>query len=186
VKNVSAQVARPTRPDLETQSGETAGEISWLASLDALIAEIEAAPVGSAALDARLHYGIRVSSRQSADIAAVMVEQGISWPTVEQVLEDQIPPFTTSLDAALEGENISFVIRSAKRGQWGAMQKAATGEEVLVWAATEPLARRLAAIRAWRTDLEKAAERAQKASVPAASGGEPAGAHGSGDWEVLF
>ena len=177
-------------PEDETKAA--VAEPSLLADLALLIAEIESAAAGSGELDARIHFGFRVATRRSPDISALLIEQGITWPTVEAVLDEQIPPFTTSLDAALEGEEITFVIRSTKRGRWGAMQKAGCGEEVLAWAATEPLARRLAALRACVVDLEKTATvsegrppvthpvtqptREKQAEPPA----------GEKDWEVSF
>ena len=160
---------------------------SLLADLAALIAEIEEATSGNSALDARIHFGFRVATRRSPDIAALLIEQGITWPTVEAVLDDQIPPFTTSLDAALEGEDIIFVVRSAKQRRWGAMQKAGGGEEILAWAATEPLARRLAAIRARHVDLAKFAATLNTTLVTPPEHGEPAETPtGETDWEVLF
>ena len=122
-------------------------EPSLLADLAALITEIEGAATGNGSLDARIHFGYRVATRRSPDITALLIETGITWPIVEAVLDEQIPPFTTSLDAALEGEDITFVIRSAKRGRWGAMQKARSGEEILAWAATEAL--RCRAVNPW-------------------------------------
>lgn len=156
MQQISSVIDEPARAITAEKSGPPAAEEpSLCADLDALIAEIEGATVGNAALDARIHFGFRIATRRSPDIAALLIEQGITWPTVEAVLDEQIPPFTTSLDAALDSEDITFSVRSAKRQRWGAMQKARGGEEVLAWAATEPLARRLAAIRAWRLDLEK-------------------------------
>lgn len=161
---------------------------SLLADLDALIAEIESAEVGNAALDARIHFGFRIATRRTPDIAALLIEQGITWPTVEAILDAQIPPFTTSLDAALESEDITFTLRSAKRQLWGAMQKARCGEEVLAWATTEPLARRLAAIRAWRLDLEKstAAASTTPATLPLKQNARAEAPAGEKDWEVSF
>ena len=169
------------------QSEQKPDEPSLLADLATLIAEIENASTGSPALDARIQIGYRVAARKAPDVAALLIEQGITWPTVEAVLDDQVPPFTTSLDAALDGEDITFVIRSTKRRRWGAMQKARSGEEVLAWAATEPLARRLAALRAHHLDLV-ASERAAKSHTPDKLDLPPpsAVADGEKDWEVLF
>lgn len=139
------------RADAVPENGDSLGDI--LASLDHLIAELEAAPSGSEALDARIHFGFRVMAERIQDHATLLISEGISWPTVKSVLEDIIPPFTTSLDASLDGERIVFVLRSAKRRRWGAMQRASCGEEALGWARTEPLARRLAFLKSWRADL---------------------------------
>ena len=170
-----------------TKTELPATEPSLLTDLATLADEIEGATAGSAALDARIHFGFRVATGRSPDIASALIEQGITWPTVETVLNEHIPPFTTSLDAALVGENITFVLHAARRGRWGAMQIARSGEEVLVWAATEALARRLAAIRAWLVDLEKSV--AASTTLPAAptQSVEQSGSSASEkDWEVLF
>lgn len=183
----------------EIQSNESvlpkAEDPSLLGDLAALITEIENAIAGSEALDIRIHFGYRVAARRAPGISAILIEEGISWPIVEAVLEEQIPPFTTSLDASLAGEDISFVIRSTKRGRWGAMQKARCGEEILAWAATEPLARRLAALRADLVDLEKITALTREAPEPRpeqdqvteTSPNEPASEPADKqDWEVLF
>jgi hypothetical protein len=191
LQHVSSQTGVPDKTTSQNEAETKAEEPSLLADLAALITEIEGAPAGSAALDARIHFGFRVATQGSPDISALLIEQGITWPTVEAVLDEQIPPFTTSLDAALEGEDITFVIRSTKRGRWGAMQKARCGEEILAWAATEPLARRLSALRACYVDMEKTAAVANVANetppatlpTPEIQADAPAGEK---DWEVLF
>lgn len=187
-----------------------------IAELDAVIAELEGAAAGNRSLDARIHLGIRVMAGHGQDIASLLINEGVSWPTVEATLDDAIPRYTTSLDAALEGERIVFVLRSARRAQWVAMQKAA-GEEVLGWAATEALARRLAALKSWRADMAAAvadrstgreaavpmpgtmgSDGANEAGVPAADDGQDREgadieertvreqAREGKDWEVLF
>lgn len=134
-----------------------------LCELDAVIAELENAAQGGAALDGRVHFGFRVLADQSPDIAALLISEGLSWPTVQAVLDDAIPPYTTSLDAAVDGENVMLVLRSTKRRRWGAMQRTSWGGEVMGWAATEPLARRLAALKARRAEMSKAIEEEKKA-----------------------
>lgn len=187
LQNVSSAGKGPAIGTPNKSLGQPTDEPSLLADLDALIGEIEGAPVGNAALDARIHFGFRIATRRATDVAALLIEQGVTWPTVEAILDEQIPPFTTSLDAALENEDITFIVRSAKRQLWGAMQKARCGVEVLAWAKTEPLARRLAAIRAWRLDLEKSAAAATAPATPpleqAASAETPASEK---EWEVAF
>lgn len=169
----------------ETQPAADAPSLS--ADLAVLIAEIEDAERGSTALDVRIHFGFRVAADRAPDIAALLIEDGITWPTVEAVIDEQIPPFTTSLDASLEGEDITFVVRSAKRGRWGAMQKARCGEEVLAWAATEPLARRLAALRAFRVDMEKStgSHKALPSTPPRNNESVDVPSDGK-DWEINF
>lgn len=192
MQQTSSVIDEPARAIAAEKSGpQAAEEPSLFADLDALIAEIESATGGNAALDARIHFGFRIATRRSPDIAALLIEQGITWPTVEAILDEQIPSFTTSLDAALDSEDIAFSVRSAKRQRWGAMQKARCGEEVLAWAATEPLARRLAAIRAWRLDLEKSAAASTTPATSPPQQGTPAETPAETparekEWEVSF
>jgi len=136
--------------------------VEVLHELDAVIVELEAATEGSAALDGRVHFGFRVLADQSPDIAALLIAEGISWPTVQLVLDDVIPPYTTSLDAAIDGENVMLVLRSAKRKRWGAMQRTSWGSEVMGWAATEALARRLVALKTHRAEMAAAVEEERK------------------------
>jgi len=162
--------------------GTPAQADSVLSDIDALIAEIEAAPAGSASLDSRIHFGFRVAMERCPDVGALLFREGVTWLTVKQALDAQILPYTTSLDAALEGEHITFVVHAIRQGKWGAMQRTRRGEEVLVWAATEPLARRLAAIKAWRAQFVRAVAEMKQLAKPAAPAGEepaaaPAAAH---------
>ena len=187
LQHVSSPADNPAKSAPSDEFEQPAEEPSLIADLAVLIGEIEAASDGGSALDARIHVGFRVATRRAHDIAALLIETGITWPTVEAVMDEQIPPFTTSLDAALEGEDITFVIRSTKRRRWGAMQKARCGEEILAWAATEPLARRLAAIQAWRVDLESSTAASNPPSIAPAKTIEPAEASiREDDWEVMF
>jgi len=187
LQQVSSPTEGPAKSAPKNVPEQPAAEPTLLADLALLIAEIEAATDGGSKLDARIHFGFRVAACRAPDVAALLIETGITWPTVEAVLDEQIPPFTTSLDAALEGEDITFVIRSAKRRRWGAMQKARCGEEILAWAATEPLARRLAAIQAWRVDLVRSTAASVPPSITPANNIEPAEASvREDDWEVMF
>ncbi len=188
MQHVSTPAGNPANNSSNGAAEPPAEQPSLLTDLAVLIGEIEDAPVGNEALDARIHFGFRLAARRAPDIAALLIDQGITWPTVEAVLDEQTPPFTTSLDASLEGENITCVIRSTKRQLWGAMQKARCGEEILAWAATEPLARRLAALRACYVDLEKAATASNDTpTITVPTHDKPVEAlAGEKDWEVLF
>lgn len=170
-RRVSLPTDNPTATEPGNATGQQLEEPSFRADLKTLIDEIEGAEAGSTTLDARIHFGYRVAAQSTPDLAALLIEDGISWPAVEAVIDEQIPPFTTSLDAALDSEDISFVMHSTKRGKWGAMQRARCGKEVIAWAATEPLARRLAALLARYVDIEIAAKPA--AALPPRLGTEP-------------
>lgn len=167
------QPEHPYEHRTEAKPAQCDGLAEVLASLDELIAEIEEAPEGNDALDARIHFGFRVIVGKSQDIATLLITEGISWPVVKAALDDSIPPFTTSLDESLDGEEIIFVLRSAKRRRWGAMQRATSGEEVLGWAHTEPLARRLAALKSWRADIDAEMKKTSTSVQDAAVGPEP-------------
>lgn len=150
---------------------------------DDLIAALESAETGSRMLDVQLAYFLGEAT-ESPDggpanprlpakwhalgefpaIAKIMLDEGFSWQSVCDVLDCEAPAYTTSLDAGIPGENIVFVIRSAKRDRWGAIHKTAEGREVFGWGATEVLARRTAAMKAWK----KAATEAQEKLRPAA------------------
>ncbi len=124
-----------------------------LVALDELIETLEMAERGTRTLDIRIEYCLGVALGGRVDIAGTLIEEGISWETVSETLDSRVPPYTTSLDAALEGEAIEFAVKSEKRERWGAMHRSKHRQEFLAWAATEPLARRLAALKGRRADL---------------------------------
>jgi len=163
----------PLRDQSEDRTGYAAerplSATEYVAELGALIAELESAEAGSQALDIRIHYGFRILGGLGEDVASLLIKEGVSWPTVQATLNETVPPYSTSLDAALQGEEIVFAIRSVRHGGWGAMQRTSTGGEELAWAATEPLARRLAALKSWRAGLQKSLEDSETSSeqVPA-------------------
>lgn len=150
-------------------------EAEYIDELGALICELESAKCGSKALDVRIHYGFRMSDDKGEDVASLLIREGVSWPTVQAALDEIVPPYSTSLDAALEGEEIVFSVRSSRDHRWGAMQRTASGGEELAWAATEPLARRLAALRSLRANLQKSLEDSREQPDDAATGAIEAG-----------
>lgn len=171
-------------------------------ALDSLIAELERAQGPSRVLDLRIDYALAARDDERVDIARLMVEEGIGWDTVLQALDERVPAYTGSLDAAVAGETIIFTIRSRKRGAWGAVHRARGGREILAWGATEALARRLAGLLGLRETVaaaappeeQPAAEGVGGAETPRRpgsieramamqAGGEPSG---EGDWKVLF
>jgi hypothetical protein len=138
-------------------------------TVDDLIGALESAQEGSRTLDVQLAFRLGEARGKAEDfpatarlpakwhalgdfpaIAKIMLDEGFSWQSVCDVLDCEAPAYTTSLDAAIPGETIVFVIRSAKRNQWGAIHKSADGEEIFGWGATEVLARRTAALKGWR------------------------------------
>lgn len=152
----------PLRENPGSETGDTAGRqlstAEFIAELGALIAELESARSGNQSLDVRIHYWFRMLSGQGEDMASLLIKEGVSWPTVQAALSEIIPPYSTSLDAALQGEEIVFALRSSKGSRWGAMQRTSSGEEHLAWAATEPLARRLAVLKCRQAEFKKSLE----------------------------
>ena len=148
---------QPENETKDTVEG-TLSASATAAALGTLIEEVEAALSGSQELDIRIHYAFRILGGHDGNIAALLTDEGVSSPTVEEILKEIIPPYSTSLDAALLGEEIVFAIKSSRGPRWGAMQRTASGGETLAWAATEPMARRLAALKSWHVELIKLAE----------------------------
>src|SRR3546814_12291487 len=77
----------------------------------------------------------------------LLVNEGFSWHVISEIWEGKVTPYTQSLDAGIEGENIAFAMKSERREQWAAVHKAADGTEHVAWARPEILARRLAALK---------------------------------------
>lgn len=123
------------------------------AALGELIDLLAEAPSGNRKLDLRIEYCAGVALEGRVDAAELLIDDGFAWETVSEALQDRIPPYSSSLDAQLPGENIVLVIRSQRRDRWGAAHRTDTGQEFLVWGATEPIARRAAALTARRSAL---------------------------------
>lgn len=140
-----------------------------------LSASMQAAPRGSRELDIIVSFLLGDTSSEAGQMIQLLVEEGYSWDIISELLDQDLPPYTTALDAALPGENIVLALHSARRGKWAAVQRTPGGSDVLVWAATEPLARRAAALKALRPDLRAARAEAprREASNPAAVRGAP-------------
>src|SRR3546814_15980404 len=77
----------------------------------------------------------------------LLVNEGLSWHGISEIWYGKVAPYTQSLDAGIEGENIAFAMKSERREQWAAVHKADDGTEHVAWARTEILARRLAALK---------------------------------------
>lgn len=163
--------------------------------LDRLIRDLEAAPAGNRELDLRIEYCLGARRDDPTDLTRLLRDEGFAWPTITAALEDRVPAFTTSIDAALAGENIVLVVRSERRGQWGAVHRTESGEEVMVWAPTEALARRLAGLKAAGlsepvAQQASAPEPAPAIAAPAATTierrAESAEDTEGADWKVMF
>lgn len=175
------------------------GNVHDLDALDELIAALEGADCGNRALNIRVEYCLCVALGGRMDIAGTLIEGGISCDTVSETLDSRVPDYTTSLDAAVEGENIEFAVKSNKRKQWGALHRSQHRLEIFAWAATEPLARRLAALKGRHADLllERERNRAREVDADGEQAAEPARRFTDAfieddsetenpDWKVLF
>lgn len=151
-----------------------------LDALSELAAQLESASKGDRRLDLKIEYCVGVAFQEREDLAKLLIDEGFSWDTVSEALEDGIPLYTASLDAALPGENIVFTVRSERRGRWGAVHRSADGRDHLVWAATESLARRLAILSA----LVKANAEDQLSGEDRRAGIEIE--EENRDWKVMF
>lgn len=141
--------------------------------LDRLLASLAEADQGSRELDIIMSFVLGETSGEAGKLVELLVDEGYPWDIVSELLDHDLPPYTTSLDAALPGEDIVLSIYSARRRLWGAAHRIADGRHVMRWAATECLARRLAVLSALaQKDAAKPAGAADAAA--AAQSGEPA------------
>lgn len=116
--------------------------------LDRLLASLAEAEQGSRELDIIISFVLGASSGEAGKMVELLVDEGYPWDIVSELLDHDLPSYTTSLDAALPGENIVLSAYSSRRRLWGAAHRMADGRHVMRWAATECLARRLAALSA--------------------------------------
>lgn len=116
-----------------------------------LLKSLGGAEAGGRELDIVIHYLIGAQANdgggEAGQMIALLVEEGYPWDVVSELLDADLPPYTTALDAAVPGENIVLALYSPRRGRWAAVQEAADGAQALVWAASECLARRRAALK---------------------------------------
>jgi hypothetical protein len=112
-----------------------------------VISTLGEAARGGEDIDIRISVALGDLQSGSAKLLRLFVEEGYDWNVISSLLDEQVPPYTTSLDAGVPGESIVGVLYSRKRGRWAAIHRAPDGrEEGPVWAATEALARRAAGL----------------------------------------
>ncbi len=124
---------------------------------DKLLESLGGADAGGRELDIVIHYLLGSQAEdgggEAGQMIELLVEEGYPWEVVSELLDAELPPYTTALDAALPGENIVLALYSPRRGRWAAVHKTPRGQQVLVWAASECLARRRAALKAIGANL---------------------------------
>lgn len=117
-------------------------------TLATLLPVLEKADRGSARLDLLIGYLVDAASPDDLRRIELFREDGYLPDRIAELTGFVPMPYTTSLDAALPGENIVLAMYSAARGRWAAIHRRSDGEEDMAWGATEALARRAAALRA--------------------------------------
>ncbi len=141
---------------------------------DKLLESLGSARRGGRELDIIICYLLGDTSGEAGKMIQLLVEEGYPWNVVAELLDEELPPYTTTLDAALPGENIVLALHSPRRGRWAAVHETPAGEQVLVWAASECLARRRAALKAMRaTLLPRPAPAPAKPAAPAEPAARP-------------
>lgn len=142
-----------------------------------LIESLERAEGDDRRLDHRIAECLGTIDHDLPPPAALLLREEFSTD-VATLLQALTPAYTASLDARIPGENIVLTIRSDARGRWAAVHRSANGSEATAWAATECLARRAAALKAWQEALAVVGERrgsgTRAALSRAADGAEPA------------
>ncbi len=156
-----------------------------------VISSLGEAPEGGEDIDIRISVALGELRSGSAKLLRLFVEEGYDWTVISSLLDEQVPPYTTSLDASVPGENIVGVLFSRKRGRWAAIHRGPEGrEEGPVWAATEALARRAAGLAGIMSQERMGRDQQAQPELP----DKPAGAGGTGpeaeeeltDWKILF
>ncbi len=170
--------------------------------LDRLLASLAEADQGSRELDIIMSFVLGETSGEAGKMVELLVDEGYPWDIVSELLDHDLPSYTTALDAALPGENIVLSVYSTRRRLWGAAHRITDGQHVMRWAATECLARRLAALSALtQTKTAKPTETTEFAEAtppneptppPETDSGDQAGSDEVEDgeeeteWKILF
>ena len=168
-----------------------------------VVASLGEAREGGEDADIRISVALREMQSGSAKLLRLFVEEGYDWNVISSLLDEQVPPYTTSLDAGVPGENIVGVLFSRKRRRWAAIHRGPDGrEEGPVWAATEALARRAAGLAGIMSQQRMGRDPQTRPKLPDKPpreladepADEPAGAGDTGpeaeeelsDWKILF
>lgn len=162
-----------------------------------LIVTLQEADEGDRRLDAIVAYHCGAAGRDAHQMMRLLIDEGSSWDLIFELLEGEIPPFTSALDAAVPGENIVCAMYSSKHDRWAAVHREPDGGEVLAWAANEVLARRSAGLKAIQErSLAEAQDRgpghllgaevAPFLPQPRSERGPAGETEADEDWKILF
>ncbi len=161
-------------------------------ALERLILVLSEVEEGSRELDVRISVALGELQCESAKLLKLFVEEGYDWRVISGLLDTQVPAYSTSLDAAVPGENIVGVLYSAKRGRWAAAHRAPGGHEVdPLWASSEALARRAVGLAGLVAEQRGAAAAQPAAPLPGGDGvsessGAPDAEAEPREWKILF
>ena len=106
------------------------------------MASLGRAPKGGRELDIVVSFVLGDTSSEAGKMIQLLVEEGYPWDVISELLDEELPAYTSSLDAALPGENVVLAAYAKKRKQWVAVHRRPDGGQISAWAASECLARR--------------------------------------------
>lgn len=139
--------------------------------LDDLTNALQQAENGSRKLDILISFVIGETPARHRPVIKILLEDDSKTALICKLIGEDFPRYTESLDAKLPHENVVLAMYSEARGKWAAAHKPASGEEVVAWAATEVLARRLAVLKALQAaTADGATERSARAPAPVEHG----------------
>ncbi len=156
-----------------------------------LIRTIETAEEGGRRLDSVVAYLLGEGDADTDAIIDLIVEEGYPLEVSSEVLDADVLPYSTSLDAKLPGENVVLTMYASRKGQWLAIHRSSDGKDSVAWARTECLARRAAALKGKWAQTKVLAEIARGVAGedgPQSSEEEdaPGGDDRENPWKILF
>lgn len=160
--------------------------------VEAIVSALNTMHEGGKRLDFRIARCLGVRLESSDYVSDLLVNGDLSESVLFDLIGQDVPPYTTSLDAAIPGENIVLAMYAGDRREWAAVQRSADGGEYLAWAATEALARRKAALmsheRAATAPIAPmaATENAPVAAAILPTAALPEAAAPETEWQVKF
>lgn len=168
-----------------------------IASLNDLIRMLGSTAVGNRRLDAIIAYHCGTVREDAHQMVRLLIDEGSSWDLIFELMEGEIPAYSTVLDAAVPGENIVCSILSSKSQRWAAVHRTKAGGELLAWGESEVLARRIAGLKAILQKKQGKADSDRQILAPQRSAGPVRGvaapalelpevAEAEEDWKILF
>ncbi len=149
--------------------------------VETLIHTVETANEGSRRLDGVVSYLLGETDADTDAVIDLILEEGYAPELLTELSAAQVPPYSTTLDAKIPGENIVLSMYASKKNQWVAIHRSSEGADSLAWARTECLARRAAALKGgW----------ARVAAMEQSENDESSDEQGDGEqekpWKILF